>query len=81
MPYLIPIHQTSFLFRAEDALTYVDSSIVITVVDVNDEDPVFNPTSYTASVWEGAETGIVTDPLTYPAVFSDLSVIFISLPM
>ena len=42
---------------ASDGTYYADSSIVVTVVAVNDESPVFNPSSYTTSISEVAAEG------------------------
>lgn len=43
--------------RASDGTYNTDSSIVITVVDVNDISPVFDPSLYTESLWEGEAVG------------------------
>ena len=44
-------------YRASDGSYTVDSSIVVTVVPVDDEPPVFNPASYTTAISEAAIAG------------------------
>ena len=44
-------------FRASDGTYNTDRNIVITVADVNDNSPVFDPASYTKSLWDGEATG------------------------